>query len=331
MKDDSITIIDTSHWDAVLDFDVIMSKIKDGTLDGLYMKATDGVNYVDKQFARSSAEAMRLGIPWGAYHWLKPQVDPRRQARDYVKSVANFNPITGKWVLKFPLDPVVDVEERPIYITPAQVRTALLAFIQEFVILTGLPAERLGIYTAEWWWQPKNITPSPDVARVHWLWVANYTEADKPLMPKDWLDVGKTWRMWQYSADKNGRGKEFGGKSSSMDINRYQGGIEKFKADYPNLSVVVVPPPVVPPAVVSITAPVLTTQASLRVRDNIIPSAIRGPVPGASYSTSTTWFSLSPNIKVEALEEIKDGTNTWVRIGQRQYAAKEYDGQTFLK
>lgn len=69
---------------------------------------------------------------------------------------------------------------------------------------------------------------------------------------------------------------------------------------------------------------------TLRVRSAIIPSAIWGATPGKVYGTSTVYFSLTKGDKVEVLEEIVDGNNTWIRTGLRQYVAKKYDNIVYL-
>jgi len=71
--------------------------------------------------------------------------------------------------------------------------------------------------------------------------------------------------------------------------------------------------------------------SGLNVRDNIIPSRVFGKVPGKVYRSSKVWFTLSEGSQVEALEEVTDGPNVWVRVGQRQFVAKIYDNTVFLK
>jgi len=45
-------------------------------------------------------------------------------------------------------------------------------------------------------------------------------------LPIVWND----WTMWQFSADGNGRGNEFGVESGNIDLNFYQGTYEKLLA-----------------------------------------------------------------------------------------------------
>lgn len=73
-----------------------------------------------------------------------------------------------------------------------------------------------------------------------------------------------------------------------------------------------------------------TNVDTLRVRDAIIPSVKYGATPGVTYPASNVLFTLPKGSVVELLEEIKDGKNIWVRVGQRQYVAKIYDDFSYL-
>lgn len=50
------------------------------------------------------------------------------------------------------------------------------------------------------------------------LWVANYTSAPKPLLPRDWQE----WAFWQHSADGNYQGRSYGFDCNHVDLNRVQ-------------------------------------------------------------------------------------------------------------
>ena len=62
------------------------------------------------------------------------------------------------------------------------------------------------------------------------LWVAQYPGVmfnwTRPSLPNAW----DNWTIWQFSADKNGRGSEFGVEAGSVDLNYYQGSYENLLA-----------------------------------------------------------------------------------------------------
>lgn len=67
------------------------------------------------------------------------------------------------------------------------------------------------------------------------LWVANYTEAALPLLPRQF----KRFAIWQYSADGNLLGKQYGAGSKSIDLNRWNLAV----APFPDLAMIPEPEP----------------------------------------------------------------------------------------
>jgi GH25 family lysozyme M1 (1,4-beta-N-acetylmuramidase) len=52
------------------------------------------------------------------------------------------------------------------------------------------------------------------------IWIAQYTEAQSPNVPKPW----KTWTFWQHS-----QGGKVPGISGLLDLDRFQGSLEDLK------------------------------------------------------------------------------------------------------
>lgn len=79
--------------------------------------------------------------------------------------------------------------------------------------LFGLLPDPINYTRATWWDQYVRRA-------AHWakipLWIANYTNAAQPALPKDWQE----WYIWQYSADGNFLGKDYGVASAHVDLNR---------------------------------------------------------------------------------------------------------------
>lgn len=220
---DEPVIIDVSKWQGNINWEIAKLKIV-----AAYMRATMGTSSVDTQFARNSAECARLKIPWGAYHLWYAQYDQDAQAENFVNEIG-VRQADGTYKLRSQLVPVIDVELHPDGYTAQMMFDALNHFVIRFHELTGV---WVMIYTRKTFWDayfPK-ITGLP--GKCH-MWVAYYSlTAAQPWVPVEW--AGK-WKMWQYSAGRNGRGREFGAQSSDIDINRYFGGLEGLKADYPDI------------------------------------------------------------------------------------------------
>jgi hypothetical protein len=86
-------------------------------------------------------------------------------------------------------------------------------------------SESIGvIYSAAWWWNPWMVIDgqSPFWLEYYDLWVANFTDADEPIMPIGWDE----WLLWQYSADGNELGSKYGAGSKDICLNRFNGSYE---------------------------------------------------------------------------------------------------------
>lgn len=314
---DEVVIIDVSHWQGRMDWEKAKTKIH-----AAYIKASEGTAYVDDQYSRNNAELTRLGIPWGAYHFFRPEKEPRAQAKHFARLVGTYTP-TGEYRFFSVLKPFLDIESRPIWMSKQAMLDAIGQFVREFQATTG---EAIGIYTRASFWDA--FLPRTDFGE-HWLWVAMYSDyAAEPIIPADWRECGKTWKMWQWSADGNQKGPEYGATgSASIDLNRYNGGLEAINRDYGlDLKPLGGENGGRKQRLISI----YKTISAVNVRDNILPSAKDGPLPGKRYKKSTVWFTLPIGATIEALEEIEDGKNTWVRVGQRQVVAKRYDGVAYF-
>jgi GH25 family lysozyme M1 (1,4-beta-N-acetylmuramidase) len=110
------------------------------------------------------------------------------------------------------LPPVLDLENNG-YLGPVSVTEAAKIFImQVYVNLDIFPV----LYTRGYWFNDNTIDDA--VWDFVDLWIARYTSRGKPwgnlfdssrLKPRSFDD----WTFWQYSADGNGRGPEFGAQS----------------------------------------------------------------------------------------------------------------------
>lgn len=322
-------VLDISFWQGEMDMSVTRKRAH-----ALWVRATYGLSPDTKYFINRS-KARVAGIPCGAYHYFKPGVDGRQQAKAFLETIGRVT-LEGTYELLTELRPVVDVEERPFYVSKDTLRKNLRSFLTEFYRLTGIKPM---IYTRATFWDP-NVSPF-DVGD-HMLWVAHYTSVlPEPWVPIDWKKKGLKWFLWQWSADKNKMGPYFGASSRDIDRNRVYNGILGLKKEYPHINFTLEsgpPAPVDPPkpeppgeenmALVKIMH--VTTDDGLNCRSNIKPSVKYGPVPGKTYPASKIYFTMPKGTKVEVIEEIMDGKNIWARIGQQQYAAIRYDDKVYL-
>jgi hypothetical protein len=86
-----------------------------------------------------------------------------------------------------------------------------------------LSSKQAVIYTRALWWN-ENVAADP-AWQKHDMWIARYCPSldlpwgDGDCQPRDWNE----WRFWQFSANGNRRGAEFGAQSSSIDLDYFNG------------------------------------------------------------------------------------------------------------
>lgn len=141
----------------------------------------------DPMLAKNVAAYQETGIPFGIYAQVYPD-NPHLGGKLLAELVKELK---GKGLQL--LRPSVGVEnfrnERPL--TPDVVEDFLAAYAAK--MNDGiLPI----IYTSKSQWE--RVFTSPALwAQNHPLWVAHYTTASKPLLPRDW----QAWDIWQYAGN----------------------------------------------------------------------------------------------------------------------------------
>ena len=88
--------IDISMFQSTINFNNIPAEIK-----YVYIKATEGVDYVDPSFISLYNKVKVTNKKFGFYHFFSEKTDPAKQAEDF------YNAIKGK---NYSLIPVLDVE-----------------------------------------------------------------------------------------------------------------------------------------------------------------------------------------------------------------------------
>ncbi len=204
-------IVDVSTWQR----DINVQKMLAAGTKAMYIKAggtdkNNGASYTDWRF-RENAQKFSKRIPCGYYYFFYPHFDGAKQARYFCNLLKSVN---------WNLPPAVDVESNPRNVGKARFQAELKEFIDTVEAELGVQPV---IYTRATFWNPN--VGAPVWAANYKLWVALYsTTAKHPwnndpnsiFRPRPWND----WWLWQYSADGNKRGAEFGVATASIDINR---------------------------------------------------------------------------------------------------------------
>lgn len=169
--------IDVSYAQGKIDWKKVRSMQEDSVRIGFaFVKASEGLTLVDPYFKRNWREAPKVGIPCGAYHFLRPKKNGLWQARFFLQNVN---------IEKGDLPPVADIE-RLDGTSPEKMRKELKAFLEHIEKKTGVTPI---IYT--------NLTFYQDYLSGYFddypLWIAHYYQ------PKLKIRGNINWRFWQHS------------------------------------------------------------------------------------------------------------------------------------
>ena len=166
-----LTIIDVSMWQGEVHWD----RVKAARIDLAFVKATEGVAEVDPRFAHNRAEAERLGIRLGFYHFADPlHGTPEAQAEHHASVVGKLR--------RRELRSVLDLETG----SPAKTEPWARAFNRRLV-------KRLGVtpllYSYSAYLEAMHLTRTIGGG----LWLASYSRNDG----RDYgAAVPKPWRSW---------------------------------------------------------------------------------------------------------------------------------------
>lgn len=182
--------IDVSHYQSHIDWEVVA---KDKKVKFVFVKATEGINRLDRKFKTNWEGTKSNKIRRGAYHYFRPQFNGVKQAKFYL-SVVNFE--------KGDLIPVLDLEEDP--------KGALTPFYKEIDAWLNTVELATGkkpiLYTSRKFYISYLKARYPS----HHLWVANYKTIKSPLNDR--------WKFWQYTEEA-----KISGIKGKVDHNVFNG------------------------------------------------------------------------------------------------------------
>ena len=195
-----MNLIDISSWQSGIDLPAMFAK---NSLDGVIVKATQGVSYTNPNYPGWAKWLSDNGKPLGLYHYLDLS-DPEKQAQYFYDATKAY---VGKAI------PIVDYEDMAL----SKGTTFLRQFLAKYYILTGV---RCMIYCS------LSVISSQDFSRLtmYPLWIAQYADnlpvngfVDKPWQ-KGSVAPFERYNMHQYTS--NGH---LVGYSGSLDFDQFNG------------------------------------------------------------------------------------------------------------
>lgn len=177
-----------------------------GPVQFSYVKATEGVGYIDPYSKTNAQGVQSAGIKLGYYHFATlnnaadPVGDAKSEAQAFIQAFATLP--------KADLPPVLDIEKNPSNLTPPQV----LAYINSFFdTLKAAGITNYIIYSYKYFFDA-NLPANHGLGTIP-LWIANYGKIQTPPLPNGWND----YLIWQYSSSGSFKGKK--GEAVPCDLN----------------------------------------------------------------------------------------------------------------
>lgn len=195
--------IDVSRYQGAIDWDDLLkpqAHLDSVSIDFIFIKATEGKEYVDPLYQENLLNARRQQVPVGVYHFYRPHRASTDQALHFMKQVA---------LLPGDLPPVLDIEVSSIF-GADNLRRGLknwLTLIEKHYGVKPI------IYTNRSFYQDHLEGEGFD---DYVFWIAHYGVAD--------LETDAPWRFWQYT-DK----ARLNGIDHPVDMNVFKGSREQLQ------------------------------------------------------------------------------------------------------
>jgi len=157
-----------------------------------FAKATEGGTFRADTFPGNWRRMKGAGMVRGAYHFFRPSVDPKDQARNFLDYVAGVEPIESD-----DLPPALDLEHFPDSVRrqwESISKPERVSRVRQWLDIVETELNRKPIiYTSFGFWDSfmsgvRDFSSYP-------LWVAHYTRDSRPLIPNEWSN----WTFWQYT------------------------------------------------------------------------------------------------------------------------------------
>lgn len=202
--------IDVSYWDAGIDW----PKVRATGQRFVFVKATEGNAYQDPTFDDNWFGAKSAGLLRGAYHFFHCNIDPKKQADNFINYVKSFND-NGE------LPPVLDLETHD-NVKKEKIIPAVKVYLDQIESAFGKkPIIYSGYFFLQDYLSEAGGGP-PMWAKDYPLWIAQYpnqyTPGMSPLLPRGWFK----WTIWQYS-EKG----VVNGINADVDMDLFNGTLEE--------------------------------------------------------------------------------------------------------
>lgn len=108
--------------------DINFKKVKASGIKAVIIKATEGVDFIDKNLEKNYKGAQSSNMDIGFYHFMSEKTSPTKQAKDF------WNAIKDK---KFNIIPCLDIEVNTLKRNKTEISNRCIEFLEEFKKLSG--------------------------------------------------------------------------------------------------------------------------------------------------------------------------------------------------
>jgi lysozyme len=194
----ALTGIDVSFYQGTIDW----TTVANNNISFAILKATEGLDIVDPNFANNWAASRAVGMTRSAYHFFRAARDAKAQAEFFLKTVGKLEDFDLPLVLDLErvdgIDPKVALDKAQIWLD----------------IVEKATGRKPIVYTYPVFWEEQLADTNRFVNYP--LWIAHY-QTFKPLVPGKW----KNWTFHQYS--ETGQVK---GIAGAVDLNQFAGTLD---------------------------------------------------------------------------------------------------------
>jgi lysozyme len=203
-------VVDLSHFIENVDF----SALQGAGVVGVIHKATQGVGYVDPEYARRRGLAKSAGLLWGAYHFCTGE-DPQKQYDNFSRAA---QPGAGT---------LVAVNFEPNTVPGGSSMT--LDQLRDFVAMVeGDLGRKPVIYGGHYLRQELDGQADSSLSQ-HRLWWAQYpANVSQLAIPPAWDHY---W-LWQYTDGKSGPSPQQMAGVGPCDINDFDGSADDLRVQW---------------------------------------------------------------------------------------------------
>lgn len=191
--------VDISHYQGRINWDKLCQAVyKDYPINFVFMKATEGGDYVDRTFQQNFAAARDFGLVRGAYHFYQPSVPAEQQALSFISQVK---------LQPGDLPPVLDIEvlgDESVEDLQRGVRTWLVRVEEHYGVKPIIYAS----------YSFKKDYLKDSFFDAYPYWIAHYNV--------DSLKYKGTWAFWQHTDMGN-----VDGVNGYVDLDIFNGNLEE--------------------------------------------------------------------------------------------------------